>query len=124
MGAAYVLAAYDALKNWLAALPAEEPIALAFSGGIDSTSVLLLARHALQELGQNTGRLRAFTLDLGGGKDAVQAESDCRRDLGLETQWEVIRVPADAAGSGRGHPGHRGLSSAGRGVRRGRAVPA
>jgi asparagine synthase (glutamine-hydrolysing) len=93
-GAAYVQTAYLALKNWLGSLPAEEPIALAFSGGIDSTSVLILARHALEELGQNPQRLRAFTLDMGGGKDALQAEAVVR-ELGMESQWEVVRVPAE-----------------------------
>ena len=73
-GAAYVGAAYHALQNWLRGLPDGEPIALAFSGGIDSTSVLLLARHALQSLGRDPNLLRAFTLDMGGGKDAAQAE--------------------------------------------------
>src|SRR5438132_8646264 len=38
-GEAYVRAAYEAIKTWVAGLPDEEPIALAFSGGIDSTSV-------------------------------------------------------------------------------------
>lgn len=94
LGAAYIAAAYDALKGWIASLSKEEPIALAFSGGIDSTSVLVLARHALQELGDDPNRLRAFTLDLGGGKDAAQAEAVVR-DLGLEAQWEVVRVPAE-----------------------------
>src|SRR5688572_749141 len=72
-GAAYVSAASVALKRWLAGLPAEEPIAVAFSGGIDSTAVLLLARQACAELGQSPDRIRAFTLDFGGGEDAAQA---------------------------------------------------
>jgi asparagine synthase (glutamine-hydrolysing) len=93
-GATYLAAAYSALKAWLAALPAHEPIALAFSGGIDSTSVLILTRHALQEMGGDPNRVRAFTLDMGGGKDAAQAEAVVR-ELGLEAQWEAVRVPAD-----------------------------
>ena len=93
LGAAYVQAAYAALKNWLVSLPDGEPIALAFSGGIDSTSVFLLARHALQELGRDPGLLRAFTLDLGGGKDVQQA-AQVVKELGLETQWEAVRIDA------------------------------
>ena len=89
IGAAYVSAAYDGIKSWLAGLPPEEPVALAFSGGIDSTSVLVLAHAALLDLGQDTARLRAFTLDLGGGKDAAQAEHAVR-ELGMEAQWEVV----------------------------------
>src|SRR5579871_3538821 len=94
IGAAYVGAAYTALKNWLADIAADETVAVAFSGGIDSTSVLLLARKALMELGRDPGKLRAFTLDLGGGKDAEQAR-EAVRELGLEAQWEVVRVPAE-----------------------------
>ncbi len=93
-GAAYVRAAYDALLTWLRSVPEGEPIAVAFSGGVDSTSVLLLARHGLRELGRNEGLLRAFTLDLGGGPDAAQAEQ-MASELGLEGQWERVQVPAD-----------------------------
>ncbi len=92
-GAAYVGAAYTGLKNWLAGLPDGEPIGLAFSGGIDSTSILILAHHALKELGRDPGLLRAFTLDLGNGKDAQQAEMVVKA-LGLESQWERVQVPA------------------------------
>lgn len=93
-GAAYVRAAYEALKRWLQGLPEGEPIALAFSGGIDSASVLLLARHALTEIGSDPGRVRAFTLDMGGGKDAAQAESVVH-ELGLADIWEPVQVPAE-----------------------------
>jgi asparagine synthase (glutamine-hydrolysing) len=93
-GARYAGAAYEAVKGWIRAIPEGEPIAIAFSGGVDSTSVLLLARQALIELGDNPGRLRAFTLDMGGGQDAAQAEQVVR-DLGLFDQWEVIHAPAD-----------------------------
>ncbi len=93
-GANYIAATYQALKNWIATVPADEPIALAFSGGVDSTSVFLLARKAMEELGGNPDRLRAFTLDLGEGRDARQAAEVVRR-LGLESNWEVVRVPAE-----------------------------
>jgi asparagine synthase (glutamine-hydrolysing) len=91
LGASYVAAAYEATKRWLAGVPVGEPVALAFSGGIDSTSILLLARQALEDLGRSPSDLRAFTLDLGGGKDAAQAEAVVR-ELGLADQWEVVRV--------------------------------
>ena len=94
IGATYVQAAYEALKNWLVSLPDGEPIALAFSGGIDSTSVFILARHALQELGRDPNVLRAFTLDMGGGKDVKQAE-EVVKALGLESQWEAVRVNSE-----------------------------
>lgn len=95
LGAAYVGAALAALTRWLGTLPDSEPIALAFSGGVDSTSVLLLARHALTLLGRDPDMVRAFTLDLGGGLDAAQAEG-VARELGLTDQWEFIQAPAES----------------------------
>ena len=93
-GALYVQGAYTGLKNWLAQLPESEPIGLAFSGGIDSASVWLLARHALTELGRNPDLVRGFTLDLGGGKDAIQAEQIVQ-DLGFAHCWERVSVSPD-----------------------------
>ena len=90
-GAAYIGATYETLRRWLASLPDGEMVGLAFSGGIDSTSVFLMARHALQALGRDPGLLRAFTLDLGGGKDAAQAEAVVK-ELGLEAHWEAIQI--------------------------------
>jgi asparagine synthase (glutamine-hydrolysing) len=94
LGAAYVRAAYEATRSWVARVPEGEPIALLFSGGIDSSSVFLMARKALQELGRDPGLLRAFTLDLGGGQDAAQAERWVN-ELGLADQWE--RLPLEDA---------------------------
>ena len=94
IGAAYIGAAARSVEQWVAAVPDGEPIAVAFSGGVDSTSMLLLARRALAALGRNPDLARAFTLDLGGGADAVQAR-DTVRALGVESSWECIEVPAD-----------------------------
>lgn len=91
LGAAYVRAAYEATKNWLAGVPEGETIAILFSGGVDSGSVFLMARQALKDLGRDPSVLRAFTLDLGGGQDAAQAERWVR-EMGLETQWECVRL--------------------------------
>ena len=94
-GARYVAAAYAAVKAWVASVPAGEPIGVAFSGGVDSTSIVLLARHALVALGRNPDDLRAFTLDVGGGADAQQA-LETMRVLGLEHAWErVTASPGD-----------------------------
>jgi asparagine synthase (glutamine-hydrolysing) len=79
------------MRQWLARVPDGEPIALLFSGGVDSSSVFLLARQALLDLGRNPGLLRAFTLDLGGGGDAAQAEQWVK-ELGLEEHWEPVRL--------------------------------
>lgn len=91
-GAVYMQATYQAIKRWLVQLPAEEPLGLTFSGGVDSTSVLLLARQALRELGRDPQLLRAFTLDLGGGEDARQAVR-VASELGLADQLEIVAVP-------------------------------
>jgi len=92
-GAAYVRAAYDALRAWVVSVPAGAPIGVAFSGGIDSTAVFLMARQVLGDLGRNPDDLRAFSLDLGGGADAAQAQSTLRA-LGCEHQWEPIVASA------------------------------
>jgi len=79
------------VTRWLAGVPVGEPVAVAFSGGVDSTAVLLLARHAMATLGRDPGLVRAFTLDLGGGEDAAQA-ARAVADLGLEDCWERVEA--------------------------------
>ena len=93
-GAIYGAATYEAVKGWLATVPADQPIALAFSGGVDSTAVWLLARKALEDLGRSADAIRAFSLDFGGGPDAAQAQRTAR-ELGLERCWEAIAVSPD-----------------------------
>jgi asparagine synthase (glutamine-hydrolysing) len=93
-GAAYVAVAYAGLKRWVAAVPEGHPIAVSFSGGVDSTSVLLLARKALEEIGSSPDRVRAFTLDFGGGEDAAQAQRTLHA-LGLEDSWERVAVSCE-----------------------------
>jgi asparagine synthase (glutamine-hydrolysing) len=93
-GATYIRAAYDAVEAWLARVPQHQMVAVAFSGGIDSTATLLLARRAMETLGRDPSLVRAFTLDLGGGPDAAQAERAVR-ELGLERDWERVVVSPD-----------------------------
>jgi asparagine synthase (glutamine-hydrolysing) len=92
LATAYVRSAYRTTLGWIAQVPADQPIAVMFSGGVDSGSVLLLARQALRELGRDPDLARAFTLDLGGGEDAAQAERWVR-ELGLESCWEPVARP-------------------------------
>jgi asparagine synthase (glutamine-hydrolysing) len=94
VGASYAGAALAALTQWMAAVPADEPVAVAYSGGVDSTSAWLLTRHAAAALGRHPDLVRAFTLDFGGGTDAAQAE-DVARTLGLERTWERVEVLED-----------------------------
>lgn len=93
-GATYIESAYAALRQWLQAVPTHAPVAVAFSGGIDSTAVLLLARRASSDLGRDPNLIRAFTLDLGGGVDARQAEQMVKA-LGLQESWERVTVSPD-----------------------------
>ncbi|MGE5413988.1 MAG: asparagine synthase-related protein, partial [Syntrophomonadaceae bacterium] len=74
IGRVYVGALADEVGKWLAALPPEEPIGVAFSGGIDSGAVFLVTYHILRKLGMNPARLKAFTLALG-GEDLAQARA-------------------------------------------------
>jgi asparagine synthase (glutamine-hydrolysing) len=92
LGADYVGAAFQSIKKWIARVPDGQMIAVLFSGGVDSSSVFLLARHALNKLGRDPSSLRAFTLDLGGGEDATQARRWVA-ELGLESSWECICRP-------------------------------
>jgi asparagine synthase (glutamine-hydrolysing) len=78
----------------MARVPADQMIGVAFSGGIDSTATLLMARHAAEALGRDASLVRAFTLDLGGGADANQAEGAVRA-LGIERDWERVFVSPD-----------------------------
>jgi len=93
-GAAYIATAYESVLRWMKTVPGDEPVAIAFSGGVDSTAVLLMAVRANAAIGGSPDRIRAFTLDLGGGRDAEQAERVVR-DLGLEAQWERIVAPPE-----------------------------
>ncbi len=93
-GQRYVNAAAAALKNWLHTVPLDAQIGLAYSGGIDSTSLWLLARQLLADMGGNPDNILAFTLDLGGGKDAVQAR-EIANQLNLTRQHIVVTASPD-----------------------------
>jgi asparagine synthase (glutamine-hydrolysing) len=93
-GARYIRTAYEAVERWMATVPPDQMIGVAFSGGIDSTATLLMARYAAAALGRDASQVRAFTLDLGGGADAKQAERAVR-DLGIERDWERVFVSPD-----------------------------
>jgi asparagine synthase (glutamine-hydrolysing) len=96
IGERYVAALYQEVRSWLSHQDAEEPIGVAFSGGIDSGAVLLCVYRALLDLGQGAARLKAFSLAAGGeGEDARQAREFLRR-TGLEMLGETIEMDAEA----------------------------
>lgn len=94
IGERYVGALRQEVAVWLRAIPADEPIGVLFSGGIDSGAVLLAAYKLLLEMGQSPARLKAFTLSVdGGGEDARQAREFLQR-LDLEFLGETVDVAA------------------------------
>src|SRR6266851_6667468 len=95
LGRRYVGALHKELAKWLRALPAESPVGVFFSGGVDSGCVFLTIYKLFSELGLNSGRLKAFTLSLGGGSDLSQARAFLR-PLGLELFLEPIERSAEA----------------------------
>src|SRR5262249_1951371 len=74
LGENYIGALAHEIKGWLGSLPAEEPIGVCFSGGIDSGAVFLVAYHSLLKMGLTPARLKAFTLTMDGGPDLAQAQ--------------------------------------------------
>lgn len=91
IGRAYIAALADEIAQWLQRLPADAPIGVCFSGGIDSGSVFLVAYHCLRKLGMSPARLKAFTLDLGNGPDLQQARAFLDA-LGLDLFLEPIEA--------------------------------
>ncbi len=89
IGRTYISALADEISRWLQSIPEKEPIGVCFSGGIDSGSVFLVTYHVLRKLAMSPARLKAFTLDLGGGPDLDQAAAFLDR-LGLSLFLEPI----------------------------------
>jgi asparagine synthase (glutamine-hydrolysing) len=84
IGRRYVGALADEIAKWLKQIPVQEPIGVAFSGGVDSGSVFLATYHVMRKLGMSPARLKAFTLNFGDGPDFQQAREFLNRlDLGL-----------------------------------------
>ena len=94
IGELYIAALAEEISQWLDRVPAEEPIGVCFSGGIDSGSVFLATYHVMQKRGMNLGRLKAFVLDLGHGPDVEQARAFLDA-LGLGLFLEAIETNAD-----------------------------
>lgn len=91
IGRCYIGALADEIAKWLQRVPGNEPIGVAFSGGIDSGSVFLVTYHVMRQLGISPSRLKAFTLNLGEGPDFAQARKFLER-LGLALFLEPIEA--------------------------------
>ena len=96
IGERYVTALAAALDGWLDAIPADAPVGVLFSGGVDSGAVLLVTRHLLLQRGEAPRRLKAFCLNVDGdGADFAQAARFLDA-LDLGHLLESFDVPADA----------------------------
>jgi asparagine synthase (glutamine-hydrolysing) len=107
IGRGYIGALADEISKWLGDVPANEPIGVCFSGGIDSGAVFVTTYHVMLKLGLNPARLKAFTLTFGDGPDLDQARrfletlnlglflEPIEADLGSLDIAETIRVVED-----------------------------
>ncbi len=95
IGAAYVSAVAGEIIKWLPSIPENDPIGVCFSGGIDSGAVFVLVYHCMRRLAMSPSRLKAFTLDLGGGDDLRQARDFLAR-LDLALFLEPIEASPDS----------------------------
>ncbi len=91
IGLAYIGALAEEIAKYVQRVPANEPIGVCFSGGIDSGAVLLTTYHVLRQLGLSPSRLKAFTLSFGDGPDLQQAREFLKR-VGLEMLLEPIEA--------------------------------
>src|SRR6266404_852596 len=91
IGRRYIGALADEIAKWLKQIPANEPIGVAFSGGVDSGAVFLVTYHVMRQLGMSPSRLKAFTLNLGDGADIQQARKFLEQ-LGLALFLEPIEA--------------------------------
>jgi len=78
IGQQYIGALTEEISRWIEHIPAEEPIGVCFSGGVDSGSVFLATYHVMKQRGLSLSRLKAFVLNLGSaetgdGPDVRQA---------------------------------------------------
>jgi asparagine synthase (glutamine-hydrolysing) len=99
IGRTYINALAKEIAQWLKVVPNEEPIGVCFSGGIDSGSVFLMTYYAMQKLGMNLARLKAFVLDFGDGPDLAQARLFLER-LNLSLFLEPVAMDPSTLDAG------------------------
>jgi len=96
VGRQYIEAIYNELRRWLSVQDPAAPIGVPFSGGIDSSAILLCLYQLLLNEGASPARLKAFTLSVDGeGQDARQARAFLSRTH-LEMLGETIDVASSA----------------------------
>lgn len=95
IGQRYIGQLASECNKWLDAVDSREPIGVMFSGGIDSSSVLLVLYKLLLQRGESPSRLKAFTLSVDGQSEDAEQARTMLTSLDLEMLLEVIDVPAD-----------------------------
>jgi asparagine synthase (glutamine-hydrolysing) len=95
IGRRYVAALAQEIEQWLRGLPSDAPVGILFSGGVDSGAVFLTTYHLFGALRLDPGRLKAFTLSVGGGEDLAQARAFLE-PLGLQLFLEPVEMAPDA----------------------------
>lgn len=92
----YVGVLKDVLSQQLAAIPEDEEVGVLFSGGIDSTTVLVLLYRLFQEQRRDLTKLKAHSLAIdGGGSDLPQSETVLKllADQRITVERIVYHVP-------------------------------
>ncbi len=95
IGRMYIGKVAQELNDWLDHVPADEPLGVLFSGGIDSGAVLLLLHHLLLQRGESAARLKAFTLSVAGTSSDATNAKQFLDETDLSMLLEVIDVPSE-----------------------------
>lgn len=95
IGTAYVTALAAECDAWLDTIPANAPIGMLFSGGIDSGALLVLLNHLLLRRGQSPQRLKAFTLAVDADAADVRQAIDFLAATGMSMLLETVEVPPE-----------------------------
>lgn len=92
IGTRYIQQLATECSKWLDRIPAEAPLGVLFSGGIDSGAVLLVMNDLLLKRGQAPTRLKAFTLQIDGNCEDAKQAHEFVQACGIEMLWETIDV--------------------------------
>jgi len=95
IGQMYIGKVAQELNDWLDQVPADEPLGVLFSGGIDSGAVLLLLNHLLLQRGESPARLKAFTLSVAGTSSDATNAKQFLNETDLSMLLEVIDVTTE-----------------------------
>ena len=96
IGQAYIGRLAEVCDAWLDSVPADEPIGVMFSGGVDSGSILLLVDFLLRRRGQPSTRLKAFTLAVDENSSDSRQAAEFLAAVDLSMLLEVVTVPRSA----------------------------